>query len=750
MHFVGDGHQSQDVMSDDFIVTVVLLGSNSRSGEAAGLVVDRGLVCPKHFIYRSLQLIPIVLERRRHWGWAIALAVLLTFLCWKYLTPSSTDPRHGSSSPLEGNLETSQLNQTFWPQLRGPTFDSISAETGLADSWPEGGPPLVWMKELGQGYSSFTAVGNRVFTQTQNLYQQSVVCLDSATGDTVWTHHYGWPYDGGGLYPGPRSTPTWHNGRLYFAAPDGMISCVIAGNGKQVWSCNPKKKYRGLGTDFGYASSPVIIDGRLIVPVGGQDASVVAIDPRDGSTIWASGESSASYATPLPIDWHGRSLVVTPLENSIALFDVATGKQQWEIEFSQGYDEHSAAPIYKEPFLFVASPFKAGAKCYRLVEADRAPVVQKTARELSTDNAADSDHDQLGTPVVAWETLKFSNDVASSVLVDGRVYGFDLKDPQSRLNRPSRGEFRCLDFETGRIIWSTNKVGQANIIAADHKLILFTDSGELILARSGSDEYTELARTQVFQDEICWTYPTLHHGCVYLRTQTRAACLYIGQAPYDAKHAAHSVQTIPRVHALDAKRLVGGEREYPATAPDWIEFLAWYKWSLAGIVFASLAAAVSNLPTRGSIITGRFNFWLTTIIVGMFGSPVINGRQSEYVLLWPLVLWAAFQLTINVITLTEQSHNKRSYRWLSRSVGLLFIGTCALYFHLCRSLGYAIEWSFLTGFLPAFAVVAIASRYLTKKHRYWLVSDLVVTTISFSAYFWFSVIYIKWKLIVGS
>ncbi len=693
---------------------------------------------------------PIVLKRRQNRTWAIALMVLLSFMGWKYLTPSSADAQHGSSSPVDSDLETSELKQTSWPQLRGPTFDSISAETGLADSWPEGGPPLVWTRELGQGYSSFAAVGNCVFTQTQNLYQQSIVCLDAETGDTVWTHHYGWPYDGGGLYPGPRSTPTCHKGHLYFAAPDGTISCLIADSGKPVWTCNPKKKYRGLGTDFGYASSPVIVDDRLIVPVGGKDASVVALDLRDGSTIWTSGESSASYATPLPIYWRGRSLVVTPLENSIALCDVATGKQQWEIEFSQGYDEHSAAPIYREPFLFVASPFKAGAKCYRLVEENQALNTQDAADMKVPNDLTEPEQQQLGTPVVAWEALKFSNDVASSVLVDGRIYGFDLKDPQSRLNRPSRGEFRCLDFETGRIIWSTNKVGQANIIAADHKLILFTDCGELILARSGTDEYTELARTQVFQDEICWTYPTLHKGCVYLRTQTRAACLYLGQAPYNAKRPALSVLSIPRVHVLDAKWLVGGEREYPATVPDWIEFLAWYKWSLAGIVFASLAAAVSNLLTRGSARTGRINFWLTTIAAGVFGSPIINSRQSEYVLLWPLVLWAAFQMTINVITLTEQSHDRKSYRWLSRTMGLFFIGTCALYFHLCRSMGYAIEWSFLTGFLPAFAVAAMASRYLTAKYRYWLISDLVVSTISFSAYFWFSVIYIKWKLIVGS
>ncbi|MDB5344120.1 MAG: outer rane biosis protein BamB [Schlesneria sp.] len=88
-----------------------------------------------------------------------------------------------------------------WPQWRGPTFDAISSETGLADTWPEAGPPVLWSRELGQGYSSFIAVGPHVYTLNQTLYEQAVVCLDAETGQTVWSSRYSWPYEGGGLYP---------------------------------------------------------------------------------------------------------------------------------------------------------------------------------------------------------------------------------------------------------------------------------------------------------------------------------------------------------------------------------------------------------------------------------------------------------------------------------------------------------------------------------------------------------------------
>jgi len=722
------------------------------------------------------------------------VVLLLSGGVWKLM---KTDHERRSIAFSTDTRETVGQSETNWPQLRGPTFDSISADTELANSWPQDGPPVLWTRELGQGYSGFVAVGNRVFTQSQSLYQQSVICLDSQTGQTVWTYKCGWPYEGGGLYPGPRSTPTWNNGRLFYATPDGTIGCLDAETGGPIWSTNPKKDYHGRGTDFGYACSPVIVNGRVIVPVGGIDASVVALDAHDGTMIWKSGDSSASYATPLPIQWQGRSLIVTPLENSIAAFDVTSGKKEWELESSQGYDEHSACPIYQQPFLFIASPFRAGAERYRLV-AENPDSPGEIDKKSGSGGQAESVRGEQINPVITWKSQKLSNDIASSVLVDGRIYGFDLKDPQSRLDRPSRGEFRCLDFESGRVIWSTDQVGQANTIVADQKLILFTDRGELILARLGTDEYSELARTQVFRDEICWTYPALHQGCIYLRTQARAACLYLGKAPYDGRQTVHSVQSIPRGRAMNAKWMIGGEREYPATVPDWNEFFVWYKWSLATLIFACVLAQLMMLvlrgywyvmqrrfPDRGSVSPAsakmnddsrslashtescdltdaqiekggaairlrRIAFWVTATLAAVVGSPLLNYWQDQYVLLWPFALWIAFQMTINVITWAEHRADRRRVRWLSRGCGIIFIAICALYFHLCRSAGYAIEWSFLVGLLPGFPIAILSARFLTKRPRFWIVTDLVFSALAYSACFWFSVIFIKWKLVVGS
>lgn len=658
--------------------------------------------------------------------------------------------------------------QPGWTQWRGPTFDGISTDTDLADSWPETGPVVMWTRELGQGYSSFIAVGPHVFTLTQTLYEQAVVCLDADTGRTIWSKRYAWPYDGGGLYPGPRSTPTWQDGRIYFAAPDGTIGCLNAADGESIWSTNPTRQFHGRGTDFGYSSSPAVIDGLVIVPTGGLGACVVALSAKDGTVVWSAGDSPASYASPLPITLNGQRQIIALLENSLAAFDLKTGELLWEDDLSQGYDEHSAAPLFHEPFLMIAGPFRSGAKCLRLPT--------KTGE----------------VPVRVWESFKFSNDIASSVLVDGRVYGFDLRDPQSRLNRPSRGEYRCLDFETGEILWSTDKVGHANTIVADGKLILFNDRGEVIVARAGTDDYEELARAQVFQDEICWSPPALDRGRLYLRTQTRAVCLYLGQAPLKSSEPTQTISSIPRSRAFDAAPLLGGEREFPATVPEWPEFRVWYLWGAAAIGLAMALSAITRgarfVMQRRTIRTRRQGepvidtvqqgapvaaedglhhlpvdrpllvdwpwelavFWCATLSFGVVGSPFLNGGNREFVFLWPLVLWAALQLTVMATLWAERQPKLRQARWVSSLAAVAFVGVNGLYFHLCRKLGLSIEWGFLGGLLPGFPAATLAAwlTYRTSRLR-WL-SEPISALGSFTIYYWSSAWLIRWWLRVGS
>ncbi|MGA2258015.1 MAG: PQQ-binding-like beta-propeller repeat protein, partial [Thermoguttaceae bacterium] len=221
-----------------------------------------------------------------------------------------------------------------WPHLRGPYYNAESANTKLADAWPAEGPPVLWNREVGQGYSGVIAVGKRVYTQSQTLTDQKVVALDADSGETIWEHRYDWPYDPGGMFPGPRSTPIWSDGRIYFAAPDGLVGCLRAADGQELWTVNINRQFGGRGADFGYACSPLVEDGKVILPVGGRSAAVVALDAENGRTVWASGNSPTSYCSAIPITFHGARQVVVFLRNELVGFDLKTGRILWQQPYS--------------------------------------------------------------------------------------------------------------------------------------------------------------------------------------------------------------------------------------------------------------------------------------------------------------------------------------------------------------------------------------------------------------------------------
>ena len=194
--------------------------------------------------------------------------------------------RSSRESGRQPQLEEQAPADPGWPHVRGPCYSGKSTNTALADSWPAEGPPVLWTCEIGCGYSGVIAVGNRVYTQSQTLTKQEVLALDADTGRTIWEHRYGWPYDPGGMYPGcADSTPTWSDGRIYYAAPDGLVGCLRAADGRQLWEVNINRHFDGRGSEFGYACSPLVEDGKVVLPIGGRSAAVVALDAGSGQTV---------------------------------------------------------------------------------------------------------------------------------------------------------------------------------------------------------------------------------------------------------------------------------------------------------------------------------------------------------------------------------------------------------------------------------------------------------------------------------
>ena len=578
-------------------------------------------------------------------------------------------------------------NADDWPHPRGPDFAVRADATKLAKSWPAEGPPRLWSRELGQGYSGFAIVDGLVYTQFQQLGGQVLLCLDMATGDERWRFRYDSAWQRAGAYPGPYASPTVADGHVYYASPSGIVGCVDARDGSPVWSRNLAREFRATGAGFGFACSPLVEDRLVIFPVGGKGASIVALRADDGSTAWQVGDDPASYCPAMAITWRGRRLVVGYLRNAVVLHDLKSGQFLARHVLSTDYDEHSSWPIYREPHLFIASPFKFGAKRLRLDAAeDGSPI-------LRTD----------------WTSKDLSNDVLSSVLHEDSLYGFDLREMQAKIHRTSRGVFRCLDFETGKVRWSAEEVGHASVIVADGKLVLLNDVGVLRLAPAAPDGYQELASHQAFANGPCWTPPIVWRGKLLVRGPDEMICFDLGAA---AKATASRRAPVVGRSNWDWIWLIGREPEFPNDAPTLRELATWFAIGLAICAVAMLAESWRGDPS----------LWM--LLLGIAATPALGWSLERFTWTLPVALFAGFRLVMRTIIHVESRTPKP--RWRSRLAVVLFVVGCYGYYLLCQRLGLMLAWCFLIGFPAAWPVFAYG-----RQRRNWL-----ELPIGFALYFW--------------
>lgn len=630
-----------------------------------------------------------------------------------------------------------------WPTIRGPHFTGHSDENDLADAWPSEGPPVLWTRTLGKGYSSVVASEDRVFTQYQTVGGQYVLCMDADTGATIWQYRYDWAYEVTGLYPGPRSTPTVDNRRVYFTSPDALVGC-LDWNGDLLWSRDLKKEYGTRGTDFGYACSPMVADGKVFLPLGGRGASMLALDAQTGKTIWRSGDESASYTPAMPITLGGRAIIVGYLEHTLCGFDLETGEVLWNLRLSRGYDEHSAWPLYDDPFLWISAPFQAGWQLFELSESD--------------------DADSVSIRRVGQGTT-MSNDVSSSVLVDGYVYGFDLAEAQSKAHRPSRGAFRCIDFQTGVAQWSNGTakerrstdfeenrtrqiVGHAGVIVADGKLILLSDLGELILAKATPDRYTELARANVLGGEIGWATPALHRRRLYVRNHSRLVCLYLGREesiPDELEATALRLSDLSGGRFWDWTWVLGVEPEYAMDPPTRVWLVNWF-WAITASFGAALAVSLCVTAVAHRRMTvARFRFLFSTLafLICLVSGTVISRQVNDFVFTWPGCLFIAFSAAV-YLSKSKRRESKKDGSRADLYGAIWFTATSGIYFLACRRLSLLTEWVFLCGFFAAVPTLYVARRWSKGSSWRHLVFEFTLWFLSWIAFYLGGVAVLAW------
>ena len=376
-----------------------------------------------------------------------------------------------------------------WTQFRGTDRDGTSAEKGLHAWTSETGPREVWRRPIGSGYSGITAVEGRLFTMDSDGEKEYAVALDAATGSEAWRVPVG------GLFrndfgDGPRSTPTYDDGKVYTVASLGHLNAHRASDGKILWTVSFKERFGSELPQWAFSSAPLVFGELLIVEVGGKDGpAVAAFNKATGDVVWTAHEGELAYSSPIAIDFGGVRQIVVMTKGEVFALDGA-GKTLWRTEFVPELGIKPAPPVFVAPdLLFVSASYDAGAKAFRLSQKDGKIVAED-----------------------AWETRFMRNHFNGSVALDGHLIGFD------------KATLKCLDAATGEMTWAKRGLGKGSLIRTDDLLIILGERGQLVLAEADTAAYTELASHPVLSGRT-WTQPTLAGGHLYLRDQDEIVSL---------------------------------------------------------------------------------------------------------------------------------------------------------------------------------------------------------------------------------
>jgi outer membrane protein assembly factor BamB len=372
-----------------------------------------------------------------------------------------------------------------WPQWRGPHRDGKSEETGLLAQWPAGGPHLVWkVQGLGEGYSSFAVVGNRLYTQGQIGDEEFVIALDVATGKQVWKTTTGHAL-GNDRGNGPRGTPTTDGNRLYAVGGDGTLVCLDAATGKKVWSTNFVADFKGRTPHWGYSESPLVEGNQLIVTPGGPGAAIVALNKTSGAVIWKSQSDGAAYSSAMPFDageTHGMAILTA---SAAVGLNMKNGELLWRYPNISNRTANIATPIVKADHVFVSTDYGTG--CALLLLKPQGGSVEATEVYFNKD---------------------MRNHYTTSVLVGDYLYGY------------SSGILTAMEFLTGKVAWRDRAVGKGNCTYADSRLYCMGESGIVGLIEPTPTAYTEKSRFEISKGEYpTWTPPVVANGRLYLREQ---------------------------------------------------------------------------------------------------------------------------------------------------------------------------------------------------------------------------------------
>lgn len=299
------------------------------------------------------------------------------------------------------------------------------------------------------------------FPVDEEKAHDTIVCLDAATGKTLWKKQYpGVPHQ-----HGSSSTPCIADGRCYVAGSDGGIYCLDAKTGDEVWKAQVGKGDKN--------SSFVVVDGVAIIAAG----PLTGFDAATGKVLWSQKAVGPTNSSPAYWEKDGKTYLLV----GGSCIDPKTGDVLWK---SPG-PGNSTPAIVGDHMVVLTGDGKIGVIAYKLAK-DKAEKL--------------------------WSVETFADRGASPLVHDGHVYAMG-----------SQGAV-CVHLESGKVVWD-GKPGTdefSSPLLADGKLFVGGRGGLVLMLKASPEKCDVLGKAKVGM--VACTSAAFADGKLFVRLAKSIAC----------------------------------------------------------------------------------------------------------------------------------------------------------------------------------------------------------------------------------
>ena len=411
-------------------------------------------------------------------------------LVWKW----SARPGEGSAalppaiSPIGAPVRLWPVTPQDFPEFLGPGRLNRVYGAGLSKDWSTA-PRQLWRQPIGLGWSAFAVVGSYAVTQEQRGESELVICYEVATGKARWEHanqnaRFS-EWQGG---DGPRATPTIVDGMVYAMGATGILDCLDGQTGKLVWSHNILTDAHTRNQEYGKSCSPLVFDHLVIVTGGSGGPSLAAYDKANGSAVWAAGDETPGYASPIAARLAGADQILTVNAHSVTAHGPSDGRILWRFNWPGSMPKNIQPVALDGDRVLISAGYGLGTTILQV-------------------------HFNRGefwvTPT--W-TSRHLKPKLSNVAVRGNyVYGLD------------DGILTCVDLATGKRMWRGEEYGFGQVLGVDDLLLVQAESGDVAIVDAAPDAFRELGRFSAIAGKT-WTGPALAGHHLLVRNDHEAAC----------------------------------------------------------------------------------------------------------------------------------------------------------------------------------------------------------------------------------